>query len=114
MLKSHLDESMQIAKVRKGRALTRTKGQQMDNCSGSLLNEDIIYFRNPTPLDSKKDLVSTTWQPVTSTDNLEYLHIESPSNIYMNSGLLKDRVVFWSSLPLGFTNTAHTLLRDEL
>lgn len=86
----------------------------MDTCSESLFNEDVIYFRNPTPLDTKKDVMSTTWQPVTSIDNLEYLHIESPSNIYMNSGLLKDRVRFWSSLPLGFTNTARALLRDEL
>jgi hypothetical protein len=82
--------------------------------SESLINEDITHFRNPTPSDSKKEVVSTTWQPVTSADDPEYLHIESPSNIYMSSSLLKDRVSFWSSLPLGFSRTARTFLKDEL
>jgi hypothetical protein len=74
----------------------------------------MTHFRNPTPPDSKEEVVSVTWQPVASTDDLEYLHIESPSNIYMNSGLLKDRASFWSSLSLGFSRNARTLLRDEL
>jgi len=82
--------------------------------SENLMNEDMTHFRNPTPPDSKKDVVSVTWQPVTSTDDLEYLHIGSPSNIYMSSGLLKERVSFWSSLPLGFSRTVSTFLRDEL
>jgi len=82
--------------------------------SKRLMNEDMIHFRKPTPPDSKKEVVSVTWQPVTSTDDLEYLHIESPSNIYMSSGLHKDRVSFWSSLPLDFSRTARTFLRDEL
>jgi hypothetical protein len=51
---------------------------------------------------------------VTSIDDLEYLHIKSPSNIYMSSGLLKERADFWSSLPLGFTSITQTLLKDEL
>ncbi|GFG34638.1 hypothetical protein Cfor_03061 [Coptotermes formosanus] len=72
------------------------------------------HFRSPTPPDSKKDVVSVTWQPVTSTDDLQYLHIESPSNIYMSSGLLKDRASFWSSLPLGSSRTTHRVLRDEM
>jgi hypothetical protein len=80
----------------------------------SLLNEDITYFRNPTPPDSRKESVPTAWQPVTSIDDLEYLHIKSPSNIYMSNGLLKERANFWSSLPLSFTSITQTLLKDEL
>jgi len=75
---------------------------------------NFAHTGNPTPSDSKKGVLSVTWQPAASTEDLEYLHIESPSNIYMSSGLLKDRVSFWSSLPLGFSTTARTLLRDEL
>jgi len=78
------------------------------------MSDNMTHFRNPTPPDSKGEVVSVTWQPVTSTDDLEYLHIEAPSNIYMGSGLLKDRVSFWSSLPLGFRRTTRTFLTDEL
>jgi aldehyde:ferredoxin oxidoreductase len=118
---------MQVAKIRREEYfLTRVKGQQMDTyhviCSKNLAKENVttdlsichIYFRNPTPLDSEKQLVSTTWQPVTSIDDLEYLHIESPNRMYMSSGLLKHRVSFWSSLHLDFKSTAYTHLQDEL
>ncbi|XP_069699397.1 venom carboxylesterase-6-like isoform X2 [Periplaneta americana] len=69
---------------------------------------------NPTPLNSKSELVATKWLPVSSTNDLEYLHIGSPSDIHMDNGLLQDRVQFWTSLPLRPTRAARSLLHDEL
>nr|CAD7198129.1 unnamed protein product [Timema douglasi] len=61
------------------------------------------FGKNPTP--DEKD-VAVRWQPITSS-NLEYLHIGS--DVYMDSGLLKERAEFWASLPV-----RPNLHKDEL
>nr|CAD7447818.1 unnamed protein product [Timema bartmani] len=69
---------------------------------------DFARTGNPTP--DEKD-IAVRWQPITSS-NLEYLHIGS--DVYMDSGLLKERAEFWASLPVRpnlFTSNMH---KDEL
>nr|CAD7403628.1 unnamed protein product [Timema poppensis] len=71
--------------------------------SGLTTDFDFARTGNPTP--DEKD-VAVRWQPITSS-NLEYLHIGS--DVYMDSGLLKERAEFWASLPV-----RPNLHKDEL
>ncbi|PSN39205.1 Venom carboxylesterase-6 [Blattella germanica] len=68
---------------------------------------NFAHTGDPTPTHSWK---GAAWLPVRSTDELEYLHIGSPNEIYMKRGLLTQRAQFWNSLPL----KRKYLIRDEL
>ncbi|PSN42536.1 hypothetical protein C0J52_03842 [Blattella germanica] len=66
------------------------------------------YFgKNPTQPGSTANF----WHPVSSLDNLEYVHIDS-HGLRMSKGLLKERVDFWSTILNELQESAKK--RDEL
>lgn len=68
-----------------------------------------VCYRNPSV---SNDDLSVSWKPVT-TDNVEYLHINSESDISMRKQLANKRIEFWNSLPIiskEYTNR----IQDEL
>nr|CAD7404517.1 unnamed protein product [Timema cristinae] len=69
---------------------------------------DFARTGNPTP--DEKD-VAVRWQPITSS-NLEYLYIGS--DMYMDSGLLKERAEFWASLSVRPNLFSSNIHKNEL